>query len=555
MDTELPDVSAGDVRPPTRTQCESIADAVQAHGATHLFGLMGDGNMRAISAVAGRGVEIVQVRHESAAVAMAQGYGWSSGRAGIASVTHGPGLTHTATSLVAAARDRAPLVLLAGEAQAGAQAIDQARFVHACESVYWSAGPEDDAGAVVADALEWTTRYRVPVVVGLRPRLMDEPVPAQPSPRRSFPPADEPTVEDDALAAAAIVDAIGTASRPVLLAGRGASGSEAAQLLVRLAELTGAALSTTLPAKGLFDGHPNDIGVCGGLAHPEAERVLGAADLIVAFGASVGPLTRRTLGGPEHALFPRARVLRVDARRVEDSASEVVFGEAHASLRLALDRLRFADLRRDPWFPTPNPWPECWREELEGYRPTTRPGTIDPRQAMVDLDPLLPDDAVLVIANGHSSGFSAGLLRGTRPRSICLAQGFASVGLGLPTAIGVALGAPGRRVVAFEGDAGFMMHAQELETAVRAGVRLTIFVLNDEALGSEFHRAHSETERVLAEIPARGITGIGTAVGALAIRVRVAADVRSATEQVLGAPVGLAELLISREVESRHERA
>lgn len=536
----------------TSSHAESIADAVQAHGTTHVFCLMGDGNMHVMPPIAQRGVEIVQVRHEGAAVAMAEGYSWASGRVGVASVTHGPGLTHTATSLVVASRSRTPLVLLAGETPEGAQHIDQARFVEACEAVYRPVTAGDDAGMVVADAYREAAAHRVPVVVGMPSRLVRQPVPADPHGPRATPPVATVSQADNVEAAGAIFDALAAARRPVLLAGRGALESDSGPVIARLAEVLGAALATTLPAKGLFDGHPHEIGISGGLAHPEGERILASADLVVALGSSAGFLTTR-MG----TMFPDAVLLRLDNRASgagPGAGENFVLGEARATMELVLERLERAGIHHDRWFTSVSPWPECWREELEGFRPPLSVGTLDPRRAVLDIDPLLPDDAICVIANGHASGFASALLRGGHPRSTYYAQGFASIGQGLTTAIGVALGAPGRRVVVFEGDAGFMMHAQEVETAVRAGVRLTAFVLNDEAFGSEYHRLRDEASKELAVVPARGITPLVNAVGALGILVLENADVSAAAERALAAPLAVVELRVSRTVVSRHER-
>jgi len=538
------------------THAQSVSRVVAEHGCTHLFTLMGDGNMHLVLALAEAGVEIVEVRHESAAVAMAEGYGWSSGRVGICSVTHGPGLSHTATSLLVAARNRSPLVLLAGETPAGytgAQLFDQRHLVEACEAVYRPVTAHDDAGSVVAAAIAEAARDRRPVVVGIPADLIDatvettHTVEADPAPTML-------DVEVHAAAAAQLVEKLRSAKRPVLLAGRGVMASGSAALVRELAELTGAALSTTLPAKGMFDGHPLDLGIAGGLSHPDAEPVFRDADLVVALGAGAGASTTRS-----GQLFPDARLVRLDTVLDRDQAAvggnDVrLRGEAHATLTRVVATLRSQE-PTEPWFHPARPLPDCWSAELDDYQPKLAPGTVDPRHAVLALDQALPEDAVIVVSNGHCSGFASALLRTPAPRSFHLAQGFGSIGQGLTTAVGVALGAPDRHVVVIEGDAGFMMHAQDLDTAVRAGARVTAFVLNDEALGTEYHRLKAGPDTgALAVVPTPRIADVATAMGALGRQVSDLAELGDAARDALAAPTAVVEIRTSRTVESRHLR-
>ena len=537
------------------THARSVSRVVAEHGCTHLFTLMGDGNMHLVLALAEAGVEIVEVRHESAAVAMAEGYGWSSGRVGICSVTHGPGLSHTATSLLVAARNHSPLVLLAGETPTGytgAQLVDQRRLVEACEAAYRPVTVHDDAGAVVAAAIAEAARDRRPVVVGIPADLIDASVEAAPAAVAE----PVPTGLDDevsAAAAARLVEELRRAERPVLLAGRGVMASGSSALVRELAELTGAALSTTLPAKGMFDGHPLDLGIAGGLTHPDAEPVFRDADLVVALGAVAGASTTRS-----GQLFPDARLVRLDTVLALDQAAGGndlrLRGEAHATLTLVVENYRTQG-PAEPWFHPARPLPDCWSAELAHYQPELVPGTVDPRYAVLALDQALPEDAVIVVSNGHCSGFASALLRAAAPRSFHLAQGFGSIGQGLTTAVGVALGAPDRHVVVIEGDAGFMMHAQDLDTAVRAGARVTAFVLNDEALGTEYHRLEAGPDTgALAVVPTPRIADVATAMGALGRQVTDLAELDDAARDALAARTAVVEIRTSRTVESRHLR-
>ncbi|KAA9160753.1 thiamine pyrophosphate-binding protein [Amycolatopsis acidicola] len=523
------------------THARAFAEAVAGTGCTHVFGLMGDGNMHLFLALRKEGVEIVEVRHESAAVAMAEGYGWSSGRTGICSVTHGPGLTHVATSLLVASRNRSPLVLIAAETPAGyqgAQTFDQETFVTSCEAVYRRMEPGEHPGEVLAEAIALAESARRPVVLGVAADLLTAPMRASSGVR-----AERPLrTVDDLAAAQRLQELLASASRPVLIAGKGAF--DAAESMRVLADRFGAALATTLPAKGLFDGHELNLGISGGLSHPAAERVLREADLVIAVGASMGRST--TQAG---RLFADAHVVKVVD---EPGKGEFLLATAAGTMSRLVELS--TGTAKEPWFTPVGPSAECWQEDLRDYAPQIAAGTVDPRRAVAQISTEIPDDAIVVISNGHCSGFAAAFTDAPRNGRFFAAQGFGSIGQTLTTAIGVALGAPGRKTVVFEGDAGFMMHAQELDTAARAGVDLTLFILNDEALGTEYQRLREETDDAAAAIvPPPDLAALAEVFGIRSATI-AAENGHAAARAALAPGLAVVDVRTSRAVLSRHMR-
>ena len=98
--------------------------------------------------------------------------------------------------------------------------------------------------------------------------------------------------------------------RPVIIAGRGAILSDARAAIESLAESVGALLATTLIAKGLFDGHPYDIGISGSFSSAPTESLMAEADFVLGVGASMNFFTSE--GG---LLFPNATVARIDTKQ------------------------------------------------------------------------------------------------------------------------------------------------------------------------------------------------------------------------------------------------
>lgn len=538
------------------THAQAFADAIAETGCDHVFGLMGDGNMHLFIALRHRGVAVVEVRHESAAVAMAEGYGWSSGRTGICSVTHGPGLSHVATSLLVAARNRSPLVVIAAETPAGytgAQTFDQASFVASCEAVYRSMSPGESPAAVLADVIALAQERSTPVVLGVAADLLASPAEAATiAPNVRAAPA-KPSTHDDTASAQRLADLLANSERPVLIAGRGALDAPTPKLMRSLAEHAGAGLATTLPAKGLFDGHPLDLGIAGGLAHPAAERVLASADLVIAVGASMGRSTTRSM----RLFADAAHVVKVVHDAIDTPSPggvETLLGNAVETLERTLSLTRAGTGTRQPWFTSVGSSARCWRQDLSDFSPAIPDGTVDPRHALAKISAHIPDDAIVVVSNGHCSGFAAAFITAPPRGRFFAAQGFGSIGQALPTAVGVALGAPGRKVVVFEGDAAFMMHAQEVDTAVRAGADLTAFVLNDEALGTEYQRLlkeGSDAEAAIVRPPA--LAALAEALGARAWTIH-GEDSYPVAELALRPGLAVVDVRTARSVLSRHMR-
>ena len=293
---------------------EAIAEALIAEVGNTMFGLMGDGNMSLWGALGRhRDVSIISARHESAAVAMADGYSRTTGKVGVAMVTCGPGLTQCGTSLVIAARNRSQLVMVVGEIPAGAknkmQSMDQRRFAEASSAKFVSITSADNMAEEIAEAFYAARVHRIPVVLNLPMDLQEQSFDwdFDYRPSTEFLPPRVETPSPDLLAP--VIDKLAAAERPVIIAGKGAIAAQAKEEIVRLADRTGAVLATSLQGKGYFAGHPYDIGIAGAFASAPAERLLAEADFVLGVGAELGYYT--TEGG---LLFPAAEVARIDIK-------------------------------------------------------------------------------------------------------------------------------------------------------------------------------------------------------------------------------------------------
>ena len=470
---------------------EVVGRVLYEHGARYVFGVVGSGNFHVTNALVAAGARFVAAAHEGGAASMADGYARTSGTVGLLSVHQGPGVTNALTGLTEAAKSRTPMVVLAPEATAprsnffidlpalaaavGAD-FHRVRATHAAE----------DAGAAYRAAARGAT-----VVLGLPLEVqvtVTEPW-SGPVPAVAPTPATVPQVEP-------LLAALQAARRPVFIAGRGARAAR--EPLTRLADACGALLAVSAAAKGLFAGNPWYIDVAGGFATPLAAELIGAADLVVAWGSTLNMWTTRH----GELIPPSAVVVQVDhdpaAFGVNRPVDLTVAGEVSAVAEAALGRLGSTG----PVDAGPGGWrtPELaqrirdhgrWRtvpysDEGGPARPGT-PATIDPRTLSAALDDLLPPDRTVVVDSGNFMGYPSMWLDVPDVAGFCFTQAFQSVGLGLASALGAAVARPDRLTVAAVGDGGFVMSATELVSAVRLAAPLVVVIYNDAAYGAEVH--------------------------------------------------------------------
>ncbi len=475
---------------------EAIAEVFLREGVSTLFTLMGDGNMDWSVDMDRRGTHLVHARHEHAAVAMADGYARAlPGEVGVASVTHGPGVTQLGTALAVAARNRTPMVVFVGDTAIDAayhvQEFDPGPFVR-------STGAEivevRTVGQALTDTREAFRRARVdssPVVLSIPVDLQETEVgddlealvPPPLTPRVDAIPAHPDAVTE-------VADLLEGAERPVIVAGRGAKLAGAKDAIVALAERTGALLANSLEAIGIFDGEDADMGVCGGYTHRDNRPVFARADLVIGVGARMG---RFTTDGAK--LFGDAHRVQIDLDPVGyvegiEVADTYVRGDARLTVEAIdaeLDRrgvtsrtgFRTAEVLAAIADRTP---------DVEIHDPALEEGTLDPRHVAAEVNRLLGDDALVVLACGHFWYFLIAEFSGRGAESYVMAYHFAAIGQGISTAIGVAVARPDKRVVLFEGDGSFLMHVQELETIRRQGIEVLSVLFNDGAYGAEVHK-------------------------------------------------------------------
>lgn len=452
-----------------------------------VFGLMGDANMLYLAKLQDAGHTFVPVAHEGSSVGAADAYFRLTGRVGLASVTHGPALTNTMTSLVEAARAHSSLVLLTGDTPQEAthfQRVDIAAIAAAAGAGYDKLYRPDTAARDLTRALQTAIATRRPVVVDIPFAMLH----AETKDLESVPPVHltppRPVTHeqlDDALGA------LVAARRPVVLAGRGAVEAGARDALIALADRLGAPLATTLQAKGFFTGHPRNIGIFGSFSHSVASGVIGDSDCIAAFGAS---LNVYTAGGGK--LTRGKNVIHVDEDPTRfgqfTRPNEAVLGDARLAAEAILELLQEAGhTGGQQWGDQVATALAEWTPHGE-FQDRSTGQHVDPRAAVVRLNELLPPDRVVVNDIGRFVAAAWPYLDVTDARAFVNMGAFGGIGLGMGGLVGAAHAAGDRLVVGVLGDGGFMMNPTELVALVKSGARILLVILDDGAYGAEHYK-------------------------------------------------------------------
>ncbi len=439
-------------------------------------------------------VRHVTTRHEQGAAFMADVHGRITGRCAVAMATLGPGATNLVTGIADAYLDRAPMVALTGQTgidkihKEAHQYVDIPRMLEPVTKVTTrieraGAIPEIVAKAFRVARLEkpGPTHIELPEDVAATP--VDAGLVPLVESRAYFP---EPT--DEAIGHAA--ELIAGSTRPIVLAGNGVLRRRASAELRAFARGLHVPVAVTFMGKGAVDDRSHLSLMAVGLqARDHVLSGFDRADLVISVGydpveyapARWNPDGRKpivhidTTPAEVDAAYRPAVELIGDIEgtlpRLLDAVLPLGINGRDASARHASrELLVHADLRARLLedlgaFAHDDGWP------------------IRPQKAIADLrDALAPEDIVVSDVGAHKI-WVARLYQAYEPNTVIISNGFASMGIALPGAIAAALVHPERHVVALCGDGGLLMNVQELETAVRLGVRVTVVVWRDDAYG------------------------------------------------------------------------
>ncbi|MFN8197374.1 MAG: thiamine pyrophosphate-binding protein [Nakamurella multipartita] len=451
----------------------AVIESLAAHGVDTVFGIPGTHNLELFRHLPAAGIRCITTRHEQGAGYAADGYHQVSGRPGVVVTTSGPALFNVAAAAGTAWAESRPLLIISPGLPTGTDGGDAGQLHETKNSsgalneiVAWSrrvASPAQ-AAAAVTDAFAFFAAGRprpvhleIPLDVLEQPWTGD-PVVAAPS----APAVPEPT----AISAAATV--LAGAARPVIVAGGGARG--AATEIRGLAEQLGAPVITTTNGKGVLpEDHPLAIGAS--IRLRAAQKYLAAADVALVVGSELGD-SELWEGRVDTATVIR---LDIDPGQLDKNRTgeRHLLGDAAATLRQlraelpgrdlpAADRTAAAELRE-----------QCRAEAVTDGGAPWQPVVQAVRRA-------LPAGSTLVGDSSQVTYFGAAhFFDAAAPGEFLYMAGFATLGYGLPAAIGAQLADPDRAVAVLLGDGALMFSVQEIVTAVEQRLPIAIVVVDN----------------------------------------------------------------------------
>lgn len=461
-----------------------------------MFGMGGFQLLPFYDAVRRKGLTHTLINDERAGAFAADAWARLSGRPGVCDATLGPGATNLVTALLESLNAGVPLVVFAGDTHrdhSGRNMTQEARQVEilrpAAKEVIRVERVQRIPELVRRAYAVATSGRPGPVVVDVPEDVAHEvfdfrvsdfwidPATTRYPARRSRPAA------DDVERAAALV---ARAKRPLILAGGGVHLSHAYDALARLAEGQGIPVAHSLSGKGAIAcTDPLSAGLFGRYSRI-ANDLVATSDCLVAVGCKLGEIATRRF----HLFAGTAPLVHLELLPEEIGRTTRADAALVGDARLGLEDLAHAlgpgararEARAAYLAEVPERmarWRQGAAERLESDEVPINLGRL-----LSEINRAMPEDGVLV-ADGGFAAHWGGLLYDTRRagRGFVADRGFASIGYGLPGALGAQLADPARPVVALTGDGGFNMSLGELETARRAGAACTVVVVNNAASG------------------------------------------------------------------------
>lgn len=514
---------------------EFLADA----GLKHIFLLPGGGAMHLVDSVGRCGrMEYVCNLHEQACAIAADAYGQYTNRFGAALVTTGPGGTNTLTGVAAAWLDSTPCLFISGQVKradiTGSRGVRQMGFQEI--DIISMVSPITKYAVTVVDPE--TIRFHLEKAFFLArsgrpgPVWIDIPLDvqaAQIEPERlpGLTPGELDTTIDRAQLRRQVTAAmrlINAAERPCILVGNGVRLADGMGEFYQLIEILQAPVLTTWKAMDfLAESHPLYAGRPGSVGQRGANFTIQNSDCLLCLGA------RLDYGqtGYSHINLARAAAKIV----VDCDAAEIAKLETPIDVRAAVDAKAFlgeflaqkgelASKDRAAWMARVKRWKETYPVMLPSY--WEQQGSVNNYVfVQVLAEEMTGSDVLVPGSSGACSEITMQAFQVKAGMRIFNCEGLGPMGFGIAAAIGACLASGGKRTISIEGDGGFHMNSQELETVRRLNLPIKLFVLNNNGYGSirSTQRAYFSGRYVASE-PSSGLTlpDISRIAGAYGIR-------------------------------------
>ena len=454
--------------------------ALEEEGVEYIFGIPGEENLDLLNSLKDSSIKLILTRHEQAAGFMAATYGRLTGKSGVALSTLGPGATNLVTAAAYSQLAAMPMVMITGQKpvkhskQGKFQILDVVEMMRPLTKYTHSIVSANNIPSMIREAFRISQEERPGAAhLELPEDVAGEEAESQPLPRSR---ARRPVAEGKAIKQA--VEMIEKAKNPLLLIGAGSNRKMPARMLRAFVDKTQMPFISTQMGKGVLDERdPLFLGNAALSANDFLHRAIAKADLIINVGHDdiekppffmeqdsfqvihINFLTAEV----DPVYFPQLEVIGDIANSIWQINERIMpQGSWDFSYSLKVKKAVDAHLLEgadDPRFP------------------------MLPQRFVADVREAMPSNGIIALDNGVYKIWFARNYKAHKANTVLLDNALATMGAGLPSAMGAHMVFPKRKVMAICGDGGFMMNAQELETAVRLKMNLICLILLDNSYG------------------------------------------------------------------------
>lgn len=472
---------------------EMVVQSLRDQGVKFVFGYPGGSVLDIYDAIHTLGgIEHILVRHEQAAVHMADGYARSTGEVGCVLVTSGPGATNAITGIATAYMDSVPLVIFSGQVMSnliGRDAFQECDMVGISRPVVkhsFLVKNAEELPEIIKKAFYIASTGRPgPVVIDL-PKDVVNPAHkyAYTYPKEVEMRSYNPTTQGHKGQIKKALKALLVAKKPVLFVGGGAITANCSEQIIQLAQQLNLPVTSSLMGLGAYPSTDKQfLGMLGMHGTYEANTAMHHSDLILGIGVRFDDRTTNNL----EKYCPNAKVIHIDIDPTSISknvqAAIPIVGSAENVLNEFLSLLKGEDLSKsqsslDEWWQEINQWKavKCLDYDRQS-------AVIKPQQVIETIYCLTHGEAYVASDVGQHQMFAALHYPFDKPRRWINSGGLGTMGFGLPAALGVKLAHPESTVVCVTGDGSIQMNIQELSTAQQYGIPVVIVSLNNRFLG------------------------------------------------------------------------
>ena len=472
------------------TGAQSLVRSLEHAGVDVMFGIPGGAILPAYDPIYDSKIRHILVRHEQGAGHAATGYAQVTGKVGVCIATSGPGATNLVTPLADAHMDSVPMVAITGQVPGpaiGTDAFQEADIRGVTMPItkhnYLITDPLEIPKAI-AEAFYIAGSGRPgPVLVDIAKDALQK-MTTFTSPKRAELRGYRPQVEPDAKSIRDAAALIAQSSKPVFYVGGGVIKANAAKELLKLAEVVGAPVVTTLMARGAFpDSHPQHLGMPGMHGTVAAVTALQKADLLITLGARFDD----RVTGKLSTFAVNAKIIHADIDPAEIGknryADVPIIGDLAPIMRALAPAVEAEFKKGKPDLTT-------WWRQMNSLRSTyplgynePSDGSLSPQYVIERIGAITGPDAIYVAGVGQHQMWASQFIKYENPRSWLNSGGLGTMGYAVPAAMGAKVGAPDTPVWAIDGDGCFQMTNQELVTCALNNIPVKVAIINNESLG------------------------------------------------------------------------